>query len=219
MSLTQDIANMVQAANNLTDEVAGKMGQIDQKVESAKQDFEDFKTQSDNRYALQKRITRTLRVDGDQNFWYPVRIGQPNGASFYLRRYTHDDSGVYGQWNGSLEFAFRGNDPEYGGNYRYILVDLYLVTGKSSSRILPDADIPFIGKLSANHSPYDIWVWLRGNTTYQFGADFAGISTEVFYEEFATPAGYANVTPIAFADGVDPSVPSVGYIRGEVAAS
>ncbi|HGS4817789.1 TPA: hypothetical protein ACMDRM_001684 [Vibrio cholerae] len=35
MSLTQDIANMVQAANNLTAEVAGKMNQIDSKVNNA----------------------------------------------------------------------------------------------------------------------------------------------------------------------------------------
>lgn len=216
---TQEIGELVKSVNDLTQTVAGKMGEIDNKVSEAEQDFESFKSESDNRYALQKRITRTLRVDGDQNFWYPVRIYQPNGASFYLRRYTHDDSGVFGQWNGSVEFSFRGNDSEYGGNYRYVLVDMYVVAGKSSSRVLPDADIPFIGKLSANNSPYDIWLWLRGNTTYQFGADFAGIVTEVFYEEVTTPAGYANPVPIAVADGVDASVPSVGYIRGEVAAS
>lgn len=39
MSLTQDIANMVQAANNLTGEVAGKMTQIDQKVDQAVSDL------------------------------------------------------------------------------------------------------------------------------------------------------------------------------------
>lgn len=44
MSLTQDIANMVQAANNLTDEVAGKMGQIDSRVNQAEQEFDQFRT-------------------------------------------------------------------------------------------------------------------------------------------------------------------------------
>ncbi|MBE4471851.1 hypothetical protein HJ009_22680 [Vibrio parahaemolyticus] len=39
MSLTQDIANMVQAANNLTSEVVGKMTQIDQKVDQAVSDL------------------------------------------------------------------------------------------------------------------------------------------------------------------------------------
>ncbi|MEE7945127.1 hypothetical protein WOC35_19415 [Vibrio parahaemolyticus] len=38
MSLTQDIANMVQAANNLTGEVAGKMNAIDQRMDQAEQE-------------------------------------------------------------------------------------------------------------------------------------------------------------------------------------
>ncbi|WP_345876428.1 hypothetical protein [Shewanella algae] len=48
MSLTQDIANMVQAANNLTAEVAGKMSEIDQKTaqNTAKVDSELAKIQT-----------------------------------------------------------------------------------------------------------------------------------------------------------------------------
>ena len=42
MSLTQDIANVVQAANNLTQEVAGKMGQIDNKVDESIKEMRNF---------------------------------------------------------------------------------------------------------------------------------------------------------------------------------
>ncbi|EGQ8456750.1 hypothetical protein KGV31_004046 [Vibrio parahaemolyticus] len=39
MSLTQDIANVVQAANNLTSEVTSKMAQIDQRVDDAESEY------------------------------------------------------------------------------------------------------------------------------------------------------------------------------------
>ena len=213
---TQDTAALIESVNNMTATVAGKMGEIDKEVSDAKKDFEAFKVSSDNRYALQKRNTQLLRVDGDQNYWYPVLIQQPNGASFYLRRYVNADSGTYGNWNGTLEFHFRANDREYGGNYGYVMVDMYLVSGKSASRILPDADIPFIGRLSSNVGPYNVCIWLRGNTSYDLGSDFAGLQFSIGYSEVESPAGYENPAPIAIADGVHASVPAVGYIRGEV---
>ncbi|MEL4255222.1 hypothetical protein AAEH95_08950 [Shewanella xiamenensis] len=213
---TQETAALIESVNQMTATVAGKMGQIDQKVAAASESFEGFKANADNRYALQKRITKQLRVEGNQNFWYPVRIGQPNGANFYLRRHVHQDSAVYGQWNGALEFHFRANDREYGANFGYILVDMYLVDGKSTSRVLPDADIPFIGKLSTQSSPYDVWIWLRGNTTYEIGADFANVVISVYYEAQVPIAGYSAAAPIPITDGVHVGVPAVGYIRGEV---
>ncbi|AFV81359.1 hypothetical protein MAR_20 [Vibrio phage vB_VpaM_MAR] len=40
MSLTQDVANVVQAANNLTSEVTNKMAQIDQRVDDAEGEYQ-----------------------------------------------------------------------------------------------------------------------------------------------------------------------------------
>lgn len=214
-TLEEQVSGLVGAANNLTETVSSKMAGIDQRMDEAEQEFESFRSQADGRYALQSRITRNLRVDGDQNFWYPVLFNQPNGAEFFIRRYVHSDSGTYGNWNGTLEFLFKANDAEYGGNVPFIIVDRYLVGGKASARVLPDADIPFIGKLEAGAGPYGIAIYLRGNTSYHFGCDVADFAPEVVYETLATPAGYPDLSPIPVSDGVHASVPAVGFIRGD----
>ncbi len=47
---TQEVADLIESVNDLTGTVAGKMGEIDQKVDDAEQDFEAFKADANNRY-------------------------------------------------------------------------------------------------------------------------------------------------------------------------
>lgn len=76
MSLTQDIANVVQAANNMTQEVSGKMSQIDQRMSAAEQDFESFKTNV-------KKLIPAINLLPDPGF-QSVTIGAGVPAGFSL---------------------------------------------------------------------------------------------------------------------------------------
>ncbi|HFQ4969127.1 TPA: hypothetical protein ACGUUK_002680 [Vibrio vulnificus] len=84
MSLTQDIANMVQAANNLTDEVAGKMSEIDQKTaeNTAKVDSELAKIQT----KLPRLImTRNQELDFDAGFPKNFAINSNVTVELYMQ--------------------------------------------------------------------------------------------------------------------------------------
>ncbi|EMC2457134.1 hypothetical protein VB891_002259 [Vibrio cholerae] len=80
MSLTQDIANMVQAANNLTAEVAGKMSEIDQKTaeNSAKVDAELAKIQTKLPRII---ITRNQVLDLDSGTNMPLGMSVNAGVT------------------------------------------------------------------------------------------------------------------------------------------
>lgn len=56
MSLTQDIANVVQAAENMTATVTGKMGQIDQRMDAAEAEFDVWRSE--------KNVTGDIAVHG-----------------------------------------------------------------------------------------------------------------------------------------------------------
>ncbi|HAS6026272.1 TPA: hypothetical protein ACGVB5_002478 [Vibrio vulnificus] len=81
MSLTQDIANVVQAANNLTSEVTNKMGQIDRRVNEAESEYQgviagirsDFPF-----YRLSKN--QQLKISGS------LRIGTRGTPDGYFKR-------------------------------------------------------------------------------------------------------------------------------------
>ncbi|ELP3316077.1 hypothetical protein R1W15_004281 [Vibrio fluvialis] len=50
MSLEQQVTALVEASNNLTSAVNGKIGQIDQRMTQAENEFDAFKADADNRY-------------------------------------------------------------------------------------------------------------------------------------------------------------------------
>lgn len=212
---TETIAELVESSDKLTETIIGKVAEIKDEVELSRAAHEQFMTDSDSRYQKQLRHSQSLRVDGDQNYWYPVRIDNPDGASLSISRGVHDDAATYGSWNGAFQFDFRVKDSHYGSVANYFLVDLYIITGKSTSRLLPDSDIPYIGKISVGHGPYDCFVWLRGNTTYRFSSDNAVNNPTVHYEEFVSVSGYGNAAPIPVTDGVNAGVPEIGYVRGQ----
>lgn len=215
VTLQSQNSALVSASNALTGEITGKMAAIDARVGDAADEFANFMNASDGRYITQPWARSELRVDGDQNQFYPVRITKAEGHRFFIRRTVHMDSDFYGAWNGGLEFAFRAAHCEYGASAGYIHVDSLFVHGKSSSRILPDADIPFVGRLSTTCGPYDIWVWLRGNTTYYFGSESSNVTAEVIYVPLDQQSTYEVAESFSVTDGVHPSVPTTGYIRGE----
>lgn len=226
MTTTESLADVVDASDKLRETIIGKIGEIDSKVDESRATqeqlsaasqatHEQFMTDADKRFVGIAGVQQTLRVDGDQNYWYPVVISQPDRGGFIIRREVHTDKSFYGLWNGSLEFHFRASDSQYGGAIGYISIDRYSVSGKSSPRLLPDSDIPFVGKISASHGPYDSVIWLRGNTTYFFHSDNMTIVPTVHYEEFNSAAGYLNPAPIPVTDGVDAGLPDIGYVRGE----
>ncbi|TOP74090.1 hypothetical protein [Vibrio parahaemolyticus] len=47
---TQEIGALIESVNEMTGTVAGKMGQIDQRMDEAEQEFDSFKADADSRY-------------------------------------------------------------------------------------------------------------------------------------------------------------------------
>uniref|UniRef100_UPI0018F067A7 hypothetical protein n=2 Tax=Vibrionaceae TaxID=641 RepID=UPI0018F067A7 len=89
MSLTQDIANVVQAANNLTSEVAGKMSQIDQKVD---QSISEFQSEVDKFYSVGnfKNVRKLVNWIGDNtHFNYVLLHMEPSEAENPLADQQH----------------------------------------------------------------------------------------------------------------------------------
>lgn len=77
MSLTQDIANMVTAANNLTSEVAGKMGQIQKAHDDAVDDFNNQVAGLRGEFPFINLLRNARATDKDEegNYLMPISVG------------------------------------------------------------------------------------------------------------------------------------------------
>lgn len=211
---TEEVSKLTAAVDKILETILGKTAEWDSKVEESRISHEGFMTNADSRFMVQTGKQAVVRVDGDQNYWYPVRISNPDGGRFVFRRDVHLDRDTYGQWNGSLEFHFRAADSHYGSAVAFLDIERYQVAGKSGSRLLPDSDIPFIGRISLGHGPYDLVIWLRGNTTYIYYSENITKTPQVHYEEYQTVGTYQNLEPIPVIQGVDAGLPEVGYVKG-----
>lgn len=138
---TQDTAALIESVNNMTATVAGKMGQIDQRMDVAEQDFEGFKTEV-------KKLIPAINLLPDPGFQSAtVGAGNPSPytlatlygavATVEVAELTEQDkldlSVVLGNPNA---FKDRGADAFYPSNlYPRKVVITQTVAGTSSTAI------------------------------------------------------------------------------------
>ncbi|MEL4429505.1 hypothetical protein [Shewanella mangrovisoli] len=205
---TQETAALIESVNNMTATVAGKMGQIDQKVETSKQDYESFKANADSRFRRSlansgNMIKLDLRHLNPDKF-YPVVFHNPVFFEVRLERYVHDDQ----QDGGILDYYFRIQNWSSGGDFDYAIQEHHKYTQRT-----------FIGKVQANASPYSSAVWLRGGWSYRcyssgrlHEAKALPVLIESETQNINDMSGTAYYLPIL--DAVDAGVVANGYIRG-----
>lgn len=201
-----------------TDKLSSVNTELAQFVSQQKTNVSSIFNEPDNRYQVLHTQSHDVVVTGTRNMWYPVVIAIPNAmTSLSISRYTHTDSDTFGLWNGALALDMRVCGRNAGGINSAALVERYQVAKKSLSRILPDADIPFVGRISHQVGPNHVVVWLRGETTYKLACDWGRVTFTVHDDgiPFNVYSGYPEIDARPVSDGTDISVPSIGYIRGE----
>lgn len=153
MSLTQDIANMVQAANNLTGEVAGKMGQIDNRMDQAEQDLANWKATTSY---VQKYSIPSIESTGIES--------QKNTGHYTLARlYTITDA--YANINPWIHMGWTGTNVVGSGQFCSLTQSHAGYTGQSAMFVKRGAgDVRFfIDRTNQNSAP--VYVAVR-NTSY-----------------------------------------------------
>ena len=115
MSLEQQVTALVAASNNLTSAVNGKIGQIDQRMTQAEQEFDQFVGTADERYKT--HMSNSFKVGGEWGKFYPVRIDLRGGPVNLLNIYRHNLYENKGAINGLDPESAPGNF--YSFNYGY----------------------------------------------------------------------------------------------------
>jgi len=206
MAIEQDIAELVQASNNLTGVVDGKIQDIDKKVASAESDYQAFKADADDDFqrslSSAKRVIKVDLKHLDPDKYYAVIFKHPKMFDLRIERYIHAD--VNG--GGILDYYVRLQNWSAGGDFTFAIQEHYF-------RSVHD----FVGKVKAASTPYTSGVWLLGGWSYSLYMSGSISAGPILIEDDAQVVEYANgadyfAPPI---DSVDASVVSNGYVRGD----
>ncbi|MFH4589967.1 hypothetical protein [Vibrio alginolyticus] len=242
------IGQLVTEARNLLDSIkGGSIRAMETAFEALKQQFNDklsstateltsfvnqqkanvngIFSEPDKRYQVLSNQVKTVVVGGSHDKWYPVVIGGIShfGNTLQISRSVHMDSTRFGPWNGSLSLVINARTTG-SQNYRGAAhVDEYTVHGKGyggadAQRVLPDADVPFVGRISSSVMYTGFVIWLRGETTYYLSSDNGQVSATVYDDGAPVMESgkvRSDIVPMNASDGVHASVPAIGYVRGE----
>ena len=223
---TQEVGELIESVNKMTGTVAGKIGEIDQRVDQAEQEFDQFVASSDDRY--KSLMSKKFRVGGQWGKYYPVRIelrgGPVNKVNIY-RANTYENMGnIDGLDPDSVPMTFTASILAIGDSWGH-RVPFYAFDSYHYQ------ENKFIGKVVNHYRVQAIWVWLRGGgVDYYISHDSLYIpdSKIVSYNAETNDlsaklaiylGGYKNgdsgldYQPIESAN-IDPSLPVNGYIRG-----
>lgn len=228
-SLEQSLANVVESANQLTQTVNAKMGQIDEKVQQASASFEQFKAGADDRY--QTRTGTSVFVPGDTDKFYPVFIpGIHNGvAKLEIARQVHQDR----LWAGALTASFLFQNGAWGGFPSILVLDV-LRTLASAPSSPPDVVADgFIAEYSnAGAYIYGAIFWLRGGHTYAITSSLTNFKGPIYHDNLVSEAVFDHHTLMVFRSGFNitsggvntyadirtarnlATIPELNYVRG-----
>ncbi|WP_085609528.1 hypothetical protein [Vibrio parahaemolyticus] len=225
MSLEQQIASLVEASNNLTGAVNGKIGQIDQRLTQAEQEFDQFVATADERYKT--HLSQKITVGGEWGKFYPVRIelrgGPVNKLNIYRANLFENQGNINGLDPSALPGTFTLSlltvGDAWGHRIPFSVIDTY-----------HHKEHRFLGDVVSNYKYQAVWVWLRGGgVAYYITHDSLALSdskVKVFTEETSDQSGLigiylsghnhpdkANYQPKLEAD-INVGLPASGYIRG-----
>lgn len=204
MSLEQQVANLVEASNNLTGSVNGKIGEIDQRMTDAESDYQSFKDDADERFqrslSNSGNLTKLDLKHLDPNKYFAVVIERPQMLEVRVQRYVHDD----GNGSGILDYFVRLQNWSAGGDFQFAIQEHHYYSART-----------FIGKISATATPYYSAIWLRGGWSYNVFLNGKSGVPRVIEDDSTiveSPSGNAYYAPPI--DAVHASVVANGYIRG-----
>ncbi|MFH4590417.1 hypothetical protein [Vibrio alginolyticus] len=225
---TQEIGALIGSVNEMTATVAGKMGDIDKKVDEAKGDFDQFIATADDRYVTRTKIS--VPVGGDSTKFYPVYIPAQHGgvARVEISRYAHQD----GQWAGAMTAVFDVQNNAWSGFPDFLLFNMYRLGIHPTSPEAVKTD-GFIGHIESGSSyVYGMLIWLRGGHSYDVSSSLINLSNVVVHDAEVTSHGVFNKDIHVFnsgfhinASGIEQqkvpidarnltTVPSINYVRG-----
>jgi hypothetical protein len=232
-SIAEEIAGLKVAASAqttasqaLSQEVAGKMGQIDQKVASAKNAFDVFIATADARYKTQ--TPAKFNVGGQWDKFYPVRIslrgGPVNKLNIFRPNANENKGGIDGYDPLANPQTFTASiltiGDSWGHRVPFYAFDSYHYQSNK-----------FIGKVVNNYRMSSLWIWLRGGgVTYSICHDSLFIAPEkiasfdtvssdmspfvAVYLSGFDHAEYGVEYQPMLATEIDLSLPENRYIRG-----
>lgn len=227
MSLEQQVTALVEASNNLTGAVNGKISEIDQRVATAEQEFDDFIANADNRYVT--RSGTMITVGGDSDKFYPVYIpaNSTGIAQLQIARMIHNDR----NWAGALSAQFYVQNNAWSGYPNVFVMDFLAIATHSSTPPEISAD-GFIAdyKQGVLYIP-GVLFWLRGNHSYFVTSSLKNFGPAVTHNDLVTTPVFNSDIHI-FLSGYDVTssgynavgsvkternttlIPSLNYVRG-----
>ncbi|WP_299492956.1 hypothetical protein [uncultured Shewanella sp.] len=150
---TEQTADLIESVTELTATVAGKMGDIDNRMTQAETDYQTFKDEASTLF--QHSLTENgdlvdLRHLNEDKF-YALVFSHPRMLDVRIRRYVHQN----GQSTGLVDFLVRLQNWSNGGDYTFAIQEHHAYSHKE-----------FIGKVRGLATPYYSGIWLRGGDTY-----------------------------------------------------
>ncbi|MGL4733908.1 MAG: hypothetical protein ACRCWB_02180 [Enterovibrio sp.] len=226
-------AEQTAASQALAQEVAGKMAQIDAKVEGAQEEFKQFQVNTDANYLSKKTITVT--VDGNVDTFYPVFF--PLVHSGISRLQIFRDVHMGAQWSGHMVFQLQTCSARSGNSPAVISIDILKQGGHAALTPEHVHKDGFIGRVLAPASlGYGVFVFLRGGYSYNVTNDAANYNHSYVHTSVVTNLNYIspwdrisvllNGCDITHVSGSvlvtnpatardESTVPLINYIRGE----
>ncbi|AUW07592.1 hypothetical protein [Vibrio campbellii] len=208
-----DFQPLVESNRRLTETVENKIGEIDQRVEQAEQEFNEFQANADDRYKLRTGIK--FFVGGQADKFIPVIIllpTQPISNIEIHRSSLYEDQGANGHGDapGTTSIAFEALGASWG--HRYGFTHLIAHYHKTQTMI---ADYQNDYRMS------HLVLWLRGGlhyTLYHDQLNVRGEDVKVYNEEINNAASiYGNKITIALGGLADTGSYGVTYpIKTEV---
>ncbi|NRD72693.1 hypothetical protein HQQ94_05405 [Shewanella sp. VB17] len=125
---TQETGALIKSVNNMTATVAGKMGEIDKKVNAAKSSFNSWMdtTKAVNINGEGRYVTE-LEVDGDKDTFYPVYFRMETGEETKIEVYRHytwnkgkNDFDTSSSHIASALVVLRGQSYSWDGDANYL---------------------------------------------------------------------------------------------------
>lgn len=209
MSLEQQVANLVEASNNLTGAVNGKIGEIDERMTEAEQEFEQFQSSADDRYMT--RTGKSVYVGGDADKFYPVFIPAVHAgiANLQISRAVHDDR----TWAGAMTAQFLLQNNSWGGYPSFFVMDAYGHAFHGATGT--PADVKTDGFISDYENGvvfvYGAIFWLRGNHTYRISSSLKNYDTVTVFQDLVTTRVFNTNDIQVFLSGFD--ITSDGYTK------
>lgn len=201
MSLEDEVTSLLKATGKLTASVDNKIGEINQSLVDAKQEFEGFKRNSDARYYSGE--TKSFTIDGDTDTYYPV-VFKLSGAApgvpesdvigrihnLHILKYVHNPAPGDGLFRFGVDVGSYG----WGGYPTYIEPLMHNYSVK-----------PFLGNYRYGGYGYFMVIWLRGGgRTYNYQSSW-GVEPTIYMERTNLSAiQWGEDTGTSYPDWVEP---------------